>query len=67
GFTHTLLSDIHRRVCKAYGLYWPEMNVSSRGTVIVTRGEGDEPVVRWAQSREVGEAMDLDEVLGHLA
>ncbi len=67
GFTHPLLSDIHRTVCKAYGLYWPEMNVASRGTVIVTRSDAGDPVVRWAQAREVGDAMNFDEVLGKLA
>ena len=67
GFTHTLLSDIHRSVCKAYGLYWPELNVASRGTVIVTKGPEGRPQVRWAQAREVGDAMDLDEVLSHLS
>ncbi len=67
GFTHTLLSDLHRHVCKAYGLYWPEMNVASRGTVIVTRSDAGEPVVRWSQAREVGNAMDFDQVLAKLA
>jgi len=67
GFSQPLLSDIHRHVCKAYGLYWPEMNVASRGTVIVTRDDAGEPLVRWAQAREVGEAMSFDEVLSHLA
>jgi len=67
GFAHPLLSDMHRQVCKAYGLYWPEMNVASRGTVIVRRDNAGEPLVRWAQAREVGDAMSLDEVLSQLA
>lgn len=67
GFTHPLLSDIHRHVCKAYGLYWPEMNVASRGTIIVTRSDAGDPIVKWVQVREVGDAMNFDEVLAQLA
>src|SRR5262245_57125039 len=26
GFKQPLLADMHRQVCKAYGLYWPELN-----------------------------------------
>ena len=59
----TLLADMHREVCKAYGLYWPDLNVSSRGTVII----GADGVVKWSQSREPGSAFDLDEVLATLA
>ena len=34
GFKHTLLSDLHRQVCKSLGIYWADMNVAGRGTVI---------------------------------
>jgi peroxiredoxin len=57
--THPLLADMHRAVCRAYGLYWPDLNVSWRGTVIV---EPDGKVL-WSQKREIKQAMDLDEVL----
>jgi len=61
GFKQTLLADMHRQVCRAYGLYWPELNVASRGTVIVTDGDSG-PAVKWSQAREVGDAMDFEEV-----
>jgi len=31
GLKQTLLADMHRHVCKAYGFYWADLNVSSRG------------------------------------
>ncbi len=59
GFTQTLLSDIHRVVCKAYGLYWPDLNVAWRGTVLISKTGK----VIWSQKREIKDAMKLDEVL----
>jgi len=67
GLRQTLLADMHRRVCRAYGLYWADLNVSSRGTVVVTRDHAGEAVVAWSQSREPKNAMNFDEVLAHLA
>jgi len=64
GFKHTLLSDQHREVCKAYGLYWEEMNTTKRGTVIVEKGDSG-PKVRWSESREPAEAMDWQSVLSY--
>lgn len=58
GFSHRLLSDSHRAVCKAYGLYWSELNVARRGTVLI----GKDGRVKWSQSREPGEGMNWDEV-----
>lgn len=63
GYTHPLLADMHRQVCRAYGLYWADLNVASRGTVIVTKGGDGSPVVKWSQGREVMNAFKLDEVL----
>lgn len=63
GLAHTLLADMHRHVCRAYGFYWDELNVASRGTVVIA----PDGVVRWAQSREPGSAMDLGDVLGATA
>lgn len=65
-FQQPLLADMHREVCKAYGLYWADLNVTGRGTVIVTKKDG-KPVVKWSQGREPGKAFDLDEVLGAMA
>lgn len=67
GFKHRLLSDMHREVCKGYGLYWDDLNCASRGTVVVTKNDAGQPTVKWAQSREPGNAMAIDEVLGALA
>ncbi len=62
GLKQTLLADMHRAVCKAYGIYWPDLNVSGRGTVVI----GQDGKVKWAQKREIKDAMKLDEVLAAL-
>ncbi len=67
GLKQTLLSDLHRAVCKAYGLYWADLNVAQRGTVVVRRGADGRPIVRWVQSRPPGQAMDWSQVLAALA
>ncbi|MEO1009289.1 MAG: redoxin domain-containing protein [Planctomycetota bacterium] len=66
GLKQTLLADMHRAVCKAYGFYWSDLNISSRGTVLITRGEDGQPTVKWVQAREIKDAMDLDELVGQL-
>lgn len=63
GLTQTLLSDTHRNVCKAYGLYWPDLNIAWRGTVIV----GTDGKVKWTQRREIPNAFSLNELLDALA
>jgi len=63
GLKHTLLADMHREVCRAYGLYWADLNVSSRGTVVI----GPDGVVKWSQGREPGTAMALDDLLAALS
>lgn len=67
GFRHRLLADMHRAVCRGYGLYWPDLNIARRGTVIVERGADGSPVVAWSQSREAGNAMDFEEILKAVA
>lgn len=64
GLTHTLLADMHREVCKAYGFYFPDLNVPSRGTVIVAKNDQGDLVVKWSQSRDIPQAMEVSEVLG---
>lgn len=66
GLKQTLLADMHRDVCKAYGLYWKDLNVSSRGTVVVGKSESGQGKVKWVQSREPGKAMNFEEVLAWL-
>jgi len=67
GFTHTLLSDLHRAACKAYGLYWADMNVATRGTVVIGQSDDGVGTVKWSQAREPGQAMDFDKVMSQLA
>lgn len=67
GFKNTLLSDLHRAAVKAYGLYWADMNVATRGTVVIGQSDDGVGTVKWSQAREPGQAMDFDEVMGQLA
>ncbi len=67
GLKQTLLADMHRAVSKAYGFYWPDLNISTRGTVLVGKGDDGKPVVRWVQSREISNAMDLNDLLAEIA
>lgn len=60
--TIPLLADMHRKVCKAYGLYWADLNVASRGTVVI----GSDGVVKWVSAREPGAAVNNDDVLTHV-
>lgn len=65
--SQTLLADMHREVCKAYGFYWADLNISGRGTVVVGPGDDGKPVVKWVQQREAKDAMDIEELLSSMA
>ncbi len=67
GFKHTMLSDLFRQVCKSLGIYWADMNVAGRGTVIVGKSADGKLRVKWAQQREIKAAMKWDEVLAAVA
>ncbi|MCC6676475.1 MAG: redoxin domain-containing protein [Phycisphaerales bacterium] len=67
GLKQTLLADMHRDVCKAYGLYWPELNVAHRGTVVIGKSGDGRGKVKWVQAREPGRAMNWEDVLAWLA
>jgi peroxiredoxin len=67
GLKQTLLADMHRDVCRAYGLYWKDLNVSGRGTVVVGKAADGKGKVKWVQAREPGKAMNWEEVLTWLA
>jgi peroxiredoxin len=67
GFKHTLLADMHRQVCKAYGLYWADLNVSGRGTVVIGRAADGKGKVKWIESREPKTAMDWNSVLAMIS
>lgn len=63
GLKQTLLADMHREVCKAYGFYWPDLNISGRGTVLIGQSDDGQGTVKWVQKREIPDAMELDELL----
>lgn len=63
----TLLADMHRNVCKAYGFYWPDLNISGRGTVIISQSDSGQGSVKWVQKREIKDAMNLEDMLTQLA
>jgi len=63
GYTHTLLADMHREVCKAYGLYWADLNVASRGTMVIPKNEQGICKVAAVQGRPPGQAMKWDEIM----
>lgn len=63
GLKQPLLADMHRQVCKAYGFYFPDLNVAARGTVVI----GTDGKVKWVQARQIKDAMDPGEVLGAIS
>jgi peroxiredoxin len=63
GYTHTMLSDLHRQVSKAYGLHWADLNVSTRGTVVIGQNAEGKGRIKFIQAREPGKAMDWNSVL----
>lgn len=63
GYSHTILGDLHRDVVKAYGLYWPDLNVAQRGTVVIGHSADGKGKVKFVQAREPGKAMNWNEVL----
>lgn len=66
GLKQILLSDMHRQVCKAYGLYWADLNVSSRGTVVIGKSADGKGKVKWIQARQPGNAMEWGDVLAQI-
>lgn len=67
GLKQTLLADMHRAVCKAYGMYFPDLNVASRGTVVIDGGPKGTGKVSWVQARPIREKMQNDEVLAAIS
>lgn len=67
GFKHTILSDQHRQVCRALGLYWADMNTTHRATVVVGKSADGKLTAKWVQTREPRNGMSWDEVLAHVA
>jgi len=67
GLKQTLLSDMHRSVCRAYGFYFPDLNVASRGTVVIGRSADGAGKVKWVQARELKNAFKLEDVLAGIS
>lgn len=67
GLQQTLLADMHRAVSKAFGLYFPDLNVSSRGTVVIGKSADGKGKVKWIQARPLKEGMKPEEVLAAIA
>ncbi|MEN0019500.1 MAG: redoxin domain-containing protein [Planctomycetota bacterium] len=66
GLKQTLLADMHREVCKAYGFYWPDLNIAGRGTIVIGQSDDGVGKVKWVQKRDIPDAMSFDELLGQL-
>ena len=64
GLKHRLLSDMHRSVVKAYGLFFPDANIGQRATVIV----GRDGKVAWVKvEADITKERDFNEVEAVLA
>lgn len=64
GLKHRLLSDMHRAVTKAYGLYFPDANISRRATVVI----GKDGKVAWVKVEDdITKERDYAEVEAVLA
>ena len=59
---YPLLSDLHRTVAKAYGVFWPDWNANNRATFIVD-GTGR---VRFIERYGRGELPDPDKILAEV-
>ena len=59
GLKHRLLSDMHRKVTKDYGLFLPAANISQRATVVV----GKDGKVAWVKvEKDITKERDYNEV-----
>jgi len=63
GYTHTILSDLKRDVVKAYGLFWADLNVANRGTVVIGKAADGKGKIKHVDARPPGQAMDWNNVL----
>lgn len=67
GLKQTLLADMHRAVCKAYGFYWPDLNISGRGMVVIGQSDDGIGKVKSVQKRDIPQAMETDDLLNLLS
>jgi peroxiredoxin (alkyl hydroperoxide reductase subunit C) len=59
---YPLLSDVHRDVARAYGVYWPEWNANVRATFIVDRTG----IIRFVERYQKGQLPDPDRILAEV-
>jgi peroxiredoxin (alkyl hydroperoxide reductase subunit C) len=59
---YPLLSDIHRTVSRAYGVYWPEWNANLRATFVVDRAG----IIRFIERYDRGQLPDPDRMLAEV-
>jgi peroxiredoxin (alkyl hydroperoxide reductase subunit C) len=57
-----LLSDIHRAVSRAYGVYWPDWNANVRATFLIDK----QGVIRFVERYGKGELPDPDKMLAEV-
>lgn len=64
GLKHRLLADMHRTVTKAYGLFLPKANISTRATVVI----GKDGKVAWVKvEADITKERDYKELEAQLA
>jgi alkyl hydroperoxide reductase subunit AhpC len=59
---YPLLSDLHREVAKAYGVYWPEWNANTRATFILD----PTGTIRFIEKYGRGQLPDPDPILAEV-
>ncbi len=59
GIKHRLLADLQREVCRAYGLFHPDLNAAQRATVVIDKTGH----VAWVKVQELKNARDDQEIL----
>lgn len=63
GISHyPLLSDVHRSVARAYGVYWPDWNANNRATFVIDKTGK----VRFVERYGKGELPEPDKILAEI-
>lgn len=63
GIKATMLADMHRQVCKAFGVHFAPLNVAGRATFVIDQ----HGVITWASVRELGQAVKNEDVLAAIS
>ncbi len=63
----TMLADMHRQVCKAYGVYFAPLNVAGRATFVISPDGSGGGKVKWASARELKTAVNNEDVLAAIS